>query len=62
MSGDEIITITIEDPNTNKRISSRYSLSSVDDSFIQRGDYHLDVIDNLIERFKREKYEPKNQI
>lgn len=62
MSGDEIITITIEDPNTNKRISSRYSLSSVDDYFRQRGDYHLDVIENLIERFKREKYEPKNQI
>jgi hypothetical protein len=60
MSGDEIITITIEDPNTNKQISSRYSLSSVDDFFRQRGDYHLDVIDNLIERFNKEKHEPRN--
>ena len=60
MSGDEIITITIEDPNTNKRISSRYSLASVDDYFRQRGDYHLDVIDNLIERFNKEKHEQRN--
>ena len=60
MSGDEIITITIKDPNTNKQISSSYSLSSVDDYFRQRGDYHLDIIENLIERFNKEKHEPRN--
>jgi hypothetical protein len=54
MSGDEIITITIEDPNTNKQISSRYSLTSADD-YYSKGDYHLAAIDNLIERFNREK-------
>jgi hypothetical protein len=57
MSGDELITITIEDPHTNKRISSRYSVLLADQYTCSKGAYHLMVVDNLIERFNKENNE-----
>jgi hypothetical protein len=57
MSGDELITITIEDPHTNKRVSSRYSVLLADQCACSKGAYHLMVLDSLIERFNKENNE-----
>ena len=57
MSGDELITITIEDPHTNKRISSRYSVLLADRYTSSKGAYYLMVLDSLIERFNKENNE-----
>jgi hypothetical protein len=59
MSGDELITITIEDPHNNKRVSSSYSVLLADLYNSSKGDYHLMVLDNLIERFNKENNEQR---
>lgn len=55
MSGDELITITIEDPHSDKRLSTRYSLLQADTSKLSKSEYHNMMIDMLIERFNKEK-------
>jgi hypothetical protein len=57
MNGDELITVTIEDPHTGKKISSRYSVLLADQHICSKGDYHLMVLDTLMERFNKEKNE-----
>ncbi len=53
MTGNEIITITIEDKE--KRISTSYSILNADNFNGTKGAYHLIVLDDLIERFKNDK-------
>jgi hypothetical protein len=60
MSGDELITITIEDPHTNKKLSSYYSVLQADRYKCSKGDYHLMILDVLIERFNEEKKNERN--
>ena len=55
MSGDEIITITIEDPHSGKRLSTRYSILQADAWELAKGEYHTIMLDALIERFNTEK-------
>jgi hypothetical protein len=55
MNGNEIITITIEDPHTQKRLSTMYSLLNANNYKGARGEYHLMMIDQLIEGLNREK-------
>jgi len=55
MSGDEIITITIEDPHSDKRMSTRYSILQADAWELAKGEYHTIMLDALIERFNTEK-------
>jgi hypothetical protein len=55
MSGDEIITITIEDPHSDKRMSTRYSIIQADTCKLSKGEYHTIMLDALIERFNMEK-------
>jgi hypothetical protein len=58
MSGDELITIIIEDPHTKKVLSCRYNLLSVDFSYKgTKGKYHLMMLDNLVEQFNKRKNE-----
>ena len=62
MSGDEIITITIEDPHSDKRMSTRYSILQADAWELAKGEYHTIMLDALIERFNTEKqYEIQNR-
>jgi len=49
MTGDEIVTITIE--NTDKKISSRYSVLEADRYKGTKGEYHLLHLDALVEKF-----------
>jgi hypothetical protein len=53
MTGNEIITITIQDEE--KRISTSYSILNADNFNGTKGTYHLMVLDDLIERFKNDK-------
>jgi hypothetical protein len=53
MTGNEIITITIQDEE--KRISTSYSILNADNFNGTKGAYHLMVLDDLIERFKNDK-------
>ncbi len=55
MSGDELITITIEDPHSDKRLSTRYSILQADAWELAKGEYHTIMLDALIERFNTEK-------
>ena len=55
MSGDEIITITIEDPHSGKGLSTRYSILQADSCKLTKGEYHNMALDTLIERFNTEK-------
>lgn len=55
MNGDELITVTIEDPHTGKKISSRYSMLLAEQYTSSKDDYHLMILDVLIERFNKEK-------
>jgi hypothetical protein len=55
MSGDELITITIEDPHSGKRMSTRYSILQADTCKLSKGEYHTIMLDALIERFNSEK-------
>jgi hypothetical protein len=50
MTGDELITVTIE--NTDKSISTRYSVLEADRYKGTKGEYHLLHLDALVERFK----------
>ena len=62
MSGDELITITIEDPHSDKRMSTRYSILQADAWELAKGEYHTIMLDALIERFNTEKqYEIQNR-
>jgi hypothetical protein len=49
MTGNELITITIEDGD--KRISTRYSLMDADRFNGTKGEYHLLMLDVLVKRF-----------
>ena len=49
MTGNELITITIEDGD--KRISTRYGLLEADRFNGTKGEYHLLALDNLIKKF-----------
>ena len=49
MTGDELVTITIE--NTDKKISSRYSVLEADRYKGTKGEYHLLHLDALVENF-----------
>jgi len=49
MTGNELITITIEDGD--KRISTRYGVLEADRFNGTKGEYHLLVLDNLIKKF-----------
>jgi hypothetical protein len=51
MTGDELITITIE--NADKNISSRYSVLEADRYKGTKGEYHLLHLDALVEKFER---------
>ena len=55
MSGDELITITIEDPHSGKRMSTRYSILQADAWELAKGEYHTIMLDDLIKRFNTEK-------
>jgi len=57
MSGNELITITIEDPHTKRVLSCRYDLLSADFYKGTKGKYHLMMLDNLVERFNKRKNE-----
>jgi sortase (surface protein transpeptidase) len=61
MTGNETITITIEDPDKNIRLSTCYSILQADRAIITKGEYHNLELDNLIERFdnyrRHQKYE-----
>lgn len=52
MTGNEIITITIE--GEEKTISTSYSILNADNFNGTKGAYHLMVLDDLIERFKND--------
>lgn len=52
MTGDEIITITIE--KKDKKLSTSYSILEADRFIGSKGEYHLMQVDLLIERFKSE--------
>ena len=52
MTGDEIITITIE--KKDKKLSTSYSILEADRFIGSKGEYHLMQVDLLIERFKCE--------
>ena len=49
MTGNELITITIEDGD--KRISTRYCVLDADRFNGTKGEYHLLVLDNLFKKF-----------
>jgi len=51
MTGNETITITIEDSDRNIRLSTRYLFLKEDGAVITKGKYHNLELDNLIERF-----------
>lgn len=50
MTGNEIVTITIE--NSDKKISSRYSVLEADRYKGTKGEYHLLHLHALVEKFK----------
>ena len=50
MTGDEIITITIE--NADKIVSTKYTVLEADSFMGTKGAYHLLRIDALVEKFK----------
>lgn len=52
MTGNEIITITIDDGE--KRLSTSYSILEADRFKGTKGEYHLMVLDNLVERFEND--------
>ena len=52
MTGNEIITITIDDGE--KRLSTSYSVLNANNFIGTKGAYHLMVLDNLVERFEND--------
>ena len=60
MNGNELITITISnDLDKEKQISTRYSVMEADRFRGTNGEYHLMILDNLVERFEKE-YDANN--
>ena len=60
MNGNELITITISnDLDKEKQISTRYSVMEADRFRGTKGEYHLMILDNLVERFEKE-YDANN--
>ena len=53
MTGNELITITIEDGD--KRISTTYSVLEADRFNGTKGEYHLLVLDDLLKKFNDSK-------
>lgn len=53
MSGNEIITITIEDPQTKQKISTTYSLEMAESYTGRREEFHLLTLDHLVEMYRR---------
>ena len=49
MTGDEIITISIE--NKDKKLSTSYSILQADSFNIAKGEFHLMQLDKLVEKF-----------
>ncbi len=47
MTGDEIITISIEHPKLNVRVSQRYTVMQADATTLTKGEYHLLVLDDV---------------
>jgi hypothetical protein len=55
MIRNEIITITISNNlDKEKQISTRYSVMEADRFRGTKGEYHLMILDNLVERFEKE--------
>jgi len=55
MNGNELITITISNNlDKEKQISTRYSVMEADRFRGTKGEYHLMILDNLVERFEKE--------
>jgi len=52
MTGNEIITISIE--NKDKKLSTRYSILQADLFNSTKGEFHLMELDRLIERFNND--------
>jgi hypothetical protein len=52
MTGDEIITISIE--NKDKKLSTRYTILQADLFKMKNGEYHLMMLDKLVERFNND--------
>jgi len=52
MTGDEIITISIE--NKDKKLSISYSILQADLFKITKGEFHLMDLDRLIEKFNND--------
>jgi|688.fasta_scaffold152902_5 hypothetical protein len=52
MTGDEIITISIE--SKDKKLSTSYSVLQADIFKITKGEFHLMELDRLVERFNNE--------
>jgi hypothetical protein len=52
MTGDEIITISIE--NKDKKASISYSILQADFFKITKGEFHLMELDRLIEKFNND--------
>jgi hypothetical protein len=53
MTGNEIITITIEEPDLNKKAFLRYSVMEADLFCGTKGEYHLMMIDYLVEKYNK---------
>jgi hypothetical protein len=61
MNGNELITITISNGiDREKQISTRYSVMEADRFRGTKREYHLMVLDNLVERFEKEYNETQN--
>jgi hypothetical protein len=52
MTGDEIITISIE--NKDKKLSTSYSILQADLFNSTKGEFHLMELDRLIEKFNND--------
>ena len=52
MTGDEIITISIE--SKDKKLSTSYSILQADLFKMKNGEYHLMLLDKLVERFNND--------
>lgn len=52
MTGNEIITITIDDGE--KKLSTSYSILNADNFIGDKGEYHLIALDNLVKQFEND--------
>jgi hypothetical protein len=53
MTGDEIITITIKEPNLDKTAHMQYSVREADLYRVNRGEFHIKMIDYLVEKYEK---------